>query len=75
MSDKQYYTAYILDSAGQILRYAFEYTIIEYWGEPESQAELKAYFKKNHYSRDEPISVGLSDYIDFMPYMGEPKSS
>lgn len=71
MSDKQIYTAYILDKTEfgtQILRVAFEYKIIEYWAEAEAQAELKQYFKENHFSGDEPLIVEASDLFSIMPF-------
>lgn len=71
MTDKQIYIAYVLDKGDfgqQLLRYAFEYPIIEFWGEPEEQAKLKAYFAKYHYSHEEPLIVEKSEIIDFRPY-------
>ena len=71
MSDKQIYIAYVLDKnefGAQLLRYAFEYKIIEFWGETEAQTELKEYFKTHHYSREEPLIVEVSDILDFMSF-------
>lgn len=71
MNDKQIYMAYVLDKGEwgqQLLRYAFEYPIVEYWGEPEEQAKLKAHFKENHYTRQEPLIIEEAQILDFMPY-------
>jgi hypothetical protein len=72
MSDKQIYIAFILDKnefSTQLLRVAFEYKSIEFWGDPEGQAELKEYFKSNHFSHDEPLTVEPSELFDIMPYV------
>lgn len=74
MSDKQIYIAYILDKTelgAQLLRVAFEYKIIDFWAEPEYQAELKKYFKENHYRHAEPLIIEVSELMDFMPYKKE----
>ncbi len=71
MSDKQIYTAYILDKTEfgiQLLRVAFEYKIIEYWAEADAQTELKQYFKENHFNHDEPLIVEASDLFSIMPF-------
>lgn len=70
MSDKQIYIAYIHDKTEfgeQLLRVAFEYKMIEFWAEPESQEELKAYFAANHFSKDVPLIVEQSNLFDLMP--------
>lgn len=74
MTDKMMFTAYILqksDFGEQLLRYAFEHPIIEYWGEPEEQEKLKQYFKKHHYTHAGPLIIEQSDILDFMPYTKE----
>lgn len=72
MSDKMIFIAYVLDKSElgtQLLRYAFEHTIIEYYAEPEEQEKLKAYFKANHYTRQKPLIVEGADILDYMPYV------
>jgi hypothetical protein len=71
MNDKQIYIAYVLDMGTwgkQLLRYAFEYPIVEYWAEPEEQIKLKAYFKEKHYSHYEPLIIEKAEILDFMPF-------
>jgi hypothetical protein len=71
MSDKMIFTAFVLDKGEwgtQLLRYAFEHPIVEFFGEPEEQEKLKAYFKENHYTHQEPLIIEGSDLLDFMPY-------
>lgn len=78
MSDKEIFIAYVLDETefgSQLLKYAFEYPITEYWGEPEEQEKLKTYFSKYHYSHDKPIYIEKSDIIDFRPYGTTPTSN
>lgn len=74
MSDKMIFIAFVMqqsDWGTQLLRYAFEHPIVEYYGEPEEQAKLKAYFKKHHYTHYEPLIVEQADFIDFTPYERE----
>lgn len=71
MSNEEIFIAYVLDKTDfgtQLLRYAFKHPIVEFWGEPEEQAKLIAYFKENHYSHDTPIIIEKSDLLDFMEY-------
>ncbi len=72
MNNKTIYIAYILQSvdgfASNLLRYAFEHPSVEYYAEPEEQAQLKAYFKAHHYTHEEPLVVEPSDILDYMPY-------
>jgi len=68
MSDKVLYSAYFIDGVGQLMEIIFEYKILEYWGEPESQKELKDYFKANHFTKEEPISVKRSEVFDVMKF-------
>lgn len=71
MSDKIIYIAFVLQTGewgSQLLRYAFEHPIIEYYAEPEEQAKLKKYFKENHYTKAEPLIVEQADILDYMPF-------
>lgn len=73
MSDKQIYTAYILDQTElgtQLLRIAFEYRIIDFWAEKEAQDELKNYFRENHFTKETPVVVEASELFDFMALKG-----
>ena len=67
MSDKQIYEAYEL-SHGILNKYVFEYPIIEYWAEPESQKELKDYLYKHSVDNIEAIYVKPSKIVEFIPY-------
>jgi len=72
MSDKMIFIAFVLQESefgSQLLRYAFEHPIVEYYGEPEEQAKLKLYFKANHYTHKEPLIIEQADIIDYMPYV------
>lgn len=77
MDDKEIYIAILVDKGEwgqQLLRYAFQYPITEYWGEPDEQSKMKAYFKANHYSHAEPLQIEKAEIIDYMPYaVGDPK--
>lgn len=71
MSDKMIFIAFVLQTGewgNRPLRYAFEHPIVEFFGEPEEQAKLKAYFKKNHYTHEEPFAIEQADILDYMPY-------
>lgn len=71
MSDKMIFIAYALQTSEwgtQLLRYAFEHPIVEYYGEPEEQVKLKAYFKENHYTKAEPLIIEASEILDYMPF-------
>lgn len=72
MSDKMIFIAFVMHGS-QLIRYAFDHPIIEYWGEPAEQKKLKRYFKKNHYTHDEPLAVEPAEILDYMPYVEEPK--
>lgn len=71
MSDKQIFIAIVLDKSDwgqQLLRYAFEYPITEYWAEPDEQTKMKTYFKDNHYSHQEPLQIEPAEFMDYMPF-------
>lgn len=72
MNNTEWYIAYFLQESPvfgkQIVRYAFEYPKVEYWGEPEEQEKMKDYFQKHHYRNDRPYSIEKADFIDGMPY-------
>lgn len=71
MNDKKIYIAIVVDKGDwgqQLLRYAFEYPITEYWAEPSEQAKMKDYFKANHYSQAEPLQIEESEILDYLPY-------
>lgn len=75
MSDRSFYIAFVLNKGEwgqQLLRHVFEHPIVEYWGEPEEQANLKAYFKANHYSHKEPIQIEPAEMMSFLPYKEQP---
>lgn len=71
MSDKMIFIAFVMQTGewgSQLLRYAFEHPIIEFYGEPEEQAKLKAYFKENHYTHKEPLIIEGAEILDYIPF-------
>ena len=66
MSDKQLYEVLIREN-GEVLRYIFEYKIIEFCGEPEAQKEIRDAFGESAYMRDyEILEIRQSNFIDFI---------
>lgn len=78
MSDKQLYIAYVIDKfdgGQQLLKFLFEYPIVEFWGESEEQEKMKDYFEQNHYSKERPFQIEIADFIDCLPFNPNPNTN
>ncbi len=51
MSNKQWYVAYVLDTFGsgkQLLKFLFQYEVIDFWAEPPEQRKLEKVFMERY---------------------------